>query len=129
MANVLIAASVKPREIMERLLASHELACAETMRQAEKFLRKQTFDLIVCTVAFDESRMFDFLRLVKSTAEWQRIPFVCARARLQILRSPIAMEAVKFTCRALGAVAFVDIGDYRSDPEGEMRKAIEGFIT
>jgi hypothetical protein len=69
-----LAASPEPRAIVERILAGHELAYAETMAQGEQLLREQAFDLIICTIVFDESKMFDFLRLAKSRLEWQRIP-------------------------------------------------------
>jgi CheY-like chemotaxis protein len=128
MAKILVAASPEPRAVVDRVLAGHELFAAETMAQAEQSLRERTFDLIICTIVFDESRMFDLLRLAKSRPEWQRIPFVCARVRGHILRSPTALEAAAFTCRALGAEAFVDIADYQTDPEREMRDVIERLL-
>ena len=128
MARILVAASPEPRAILERILAGHELCCAETMRQAEQLLRQQTFGLIICTIVFDESAMFDLLRLAKASPQWERIPFVCARIRAHILRSPTALEAAALTCRELGAVAFLDITDYHVDPEREMRGAIERLL-
>ena len=128
MAKILVAASPEPRAMVERMLAPLELSCAETMLQAEQLLRERTFDLIICTIVFDESKMFDFLRHAKSSPEWQRIPFVCARVRGHVLRSPTALEAAAFTCRELGAAAFLDIAAYRVEPEREMRDAIEGFL-
>ena len=128
MAKILVAASPEPRAILERILAGHQLFCAEGMVQAEQFLGERTFDLIICTIVFDESRMFDFLRLAKSRLEWQGIPFVCARVRGHILRSPTALKAAVFTCRELGAAAFLDIADYQVDPEREMRDAIERLL-
>jgi CheY-like chemotaxis protein len=129
MATILVAASPAPREVLERVLEGHELVCAKTMTQAESFLQKRTFDLIICTMVFDESRMFDFLRLAKSKTEWRRIPFVCARVRAQVLQSPLAVEAVDFTCRALGAATFLDIAAFGANPEGKMRKAIEQILA
>lgn len=128
MATILVAASPEPCAILERLLAGHELLCAETIAQAERFLRERTFDLIICTILFDDSRMFDLLRLTKSTPEWQQIPFVCARLRQHVLDSRIALEGVGFTCKALGAAAFLNITDYLVDPQREMREAIERFL-
>src|SRR5436305_1974090 len=101
MANILIAASPEPGAIMERILAGHELALARTVAQALQRLRKQAFDLIICTITFDESRMFDLLRLVKAEREWAHIPLVCVRARADVLHEPIALEAVGFACREL----------------------------
>jgi CheY-like chemotaxis protein len=128
MAKILVAASPEPRAIVERILAGHDLSCAETMGRAEQFLRERTFDLILCTIVFDESKMFDLLRVAKSRLEWQRIPFVCARVRIHVLRSPTTLQAAAFTCRELGAAAFLDIADYQADPEREMRDAIERLI-
>ena len=128
MGKILVAASPEPRAILERILAGHELFCAEAMAQAQQFLGERTFDLIVCTIVFDESRMFDFLRLAKSRLEWQGIPFVCARLRSYILRSRVALESVAFTCRALGAEAFLNVADYEVDPEREVGDAIERLL-
>jgi hypothetical protein len=89
MSRILVAASPVPRSIVKRILAGHELVYAGTMDEAEQFLDRPTFDLIVCTIAFDDSRMFDFLRLAKSKAKWARIPFVCARVRRATLDSAI----------------------------------------
>ena len=125
MARILIAASPEPRAVIERILAGHELSCAETMAQAKQFLRERVFDLIICTIVFDESKMFDLLQLAKATPEWQAIPFVAARVRSHILRSPTAVRDAAFTCGTLGAEAFLDIADYQMDPEREMREAIE----
>ncbi len=128
MARILIAASPEPRAIMQRVLARHELSCAETMVQAEKFLRERPFDLIICTIVFDESKLFDLLRLAKSHPTWQRIPFCGLRARPDILRSPTALEAAAVTCRALGAEAFLDVADYHVDSERELQAAIEELL-
>lgn len=128
MAKFLVAASPEPRAIVERVLAGHELFCAETMAEAEQLLRVRAFDLIICTIVFDESKMFDFLRLVKSTPEWQATPFVCARVRSYILHSPATLVSAAFTCRELGAAAFLDIAHYQVNPERELRGALEGLL-
>src|SRR5204862_6742334 len=85
MAKILVAASSEPRAILDRLLAGHALSCPDTLAQAERLLRDRPFDMIVCTVFFDESRMFDLLRLAKSRPGWERIPFVCVRLRRHVL--------------------------------------------
>jgi hypothetical protein len=127
MAKILVASSSEPWAILERILAAHELSWALTMAQAEQFLRDRAFDLIICTIVFDDSNMFDLLRHAKSS-ESRQIPFVCARVRGHILRSPAAIYAAALTCRELGAEAFLDIMDYQVDPEREMRDAIERLL-
>jgi CheY-like chemotaxis protein len=129
MARILIAASPEPRAILERILAGHELSLAQAMEQAEQFLRERPFDLIICTVVFDDSKMFDLLQLAKSRPEWRRIPLIAARIRPYIIRSAEALRGVAFTCGTLGAEAFLDMADYNADPEREMRAAIEGVLA
>lgn len=129
MARILLAASPEPRSILERVLDRHDLVCPETLAQAEDCLRTGTFDLIVSTVMFDESRMFDFLRLAKSRDEWQKIPCVVVRVRPSVLNSKEALEGVAFTCHALGAAAFLDFPSYQIDPERELRQAIEKSLA
>jgi len=128
LARILVAASPDPCAVVERILAGHALSCAQTIAQAEQFLHERIFDLIVCTVAFDESKMFDLLKLAKSRSEWQRVPFVVARVRAHILRSQTALEAAALTCRELGAATFLDIANYKREPEAEIREAIESFL-
>jgi DNA-binding NtrC family response regulator len=128
MARIMVAASAEPRAIVERILEGHQLVFAETMAQAEQLLGESTLDLIICTIAFDDSKMFDLLRLAKSRSEWQQIPFICARVRPHILRSPTALRTAAFTCAALGAAGFLDIADYEANPEQEMRKALERYL-
>ena len=128
MAKILVAASPEPRAVVERILEGHALTCAETMSQAERCLREGPFDLIICTIVFDESRMFDLLRFAKSRPESQQIPFIASRVRAHILRSPAALRIAAFTCRDLGAAAFLDIAEYTNHPEREMREAIERVL-
>jgi CheY-like chemotaxis protein len=130
MAKILLAASPEPRADLQRILAGYDLSCPETMEKAEQMLRNGPFDLIVCTVFFDESRMFDLLRLAKSTPEWRSIPFVCVRLRKHVIEASIAREAIAFTCKTLGAAAFLDVANYPypADVDREMRAAIERLL-
>jgi hypothetical protein len=128
MANILVAASPEPQTTVKRLLASHDLSFALTMHEAKELLRERSFDLIVCTLIFDDSRMFDLLRFAKSKPKWQKIPFVCARVRATI-NLPETLRAAAFTAGVLGAKAFLDIRDYSANPEQEMQAAIERILA
>ena len=126
MATILVAASADVTGILRRILVDHDLICAQTLLEAERLLGEARVDLIVCTVLFDESRMFDFLRIAKAKREWRDIPFICARLRREVIDTPVALEGVAFSCRTLGAVAFLDVQDY--SVELEMGAAIERFL-
>ena len=84
-----------------------EVIEAETMAEAiAKLNGKVPVDLVCCTLFFDESRMFDLLRWVKS--KFPHIPVICARAlRKDIPR--ISLEAVRIATSTLGAATFIDI--------------------
>jgi CheY-like chemotaxis protein len=129
MAKILLAASLEPREILIRILDGHDVVCADTVEAALELLREHAIDLIICTIVFDDSRMFDLLRLAKASRASQRIPFVCSRIRPYIIKSQAAIEAAKLTSRTLGAEAFVDLADFKTDPEREMREAIDRILT
>lgn len=98
------------------------------MRQAQHFLEHETIDLIVCTIVFDESRMFNLLRLVKSHRKWKRIPFACCKVRPKLLDYPIALEGVQIACKAMGAAAFLDVENYDDDAEERLREDIERLL-
>jgi CheY-like chemotaxis protein len=74
-------------------------------------------DLIIAGTYFDGSRMFDLLRAVKDDPAMRDIPFICVRAIAAptspeaAVRQPIFtnQDVVDSACRALGAVAFVDL--------------------
>jgi CheY-like chemotaxis protein len=129
MADILVAASLEPSAIVARILAGHDLHFAQNMEEAEACLHARAFDLVICTISFDESKMFDLLRMVKSKPQWEGIPFVGARVRSTIVRSQNAIEALAFTCRELGAAAFLNIAEFRRDPEREMRAAIDRLLA
>jgi hypothetical protein len=74
-------------------------------------------DLIVAGTYFDGARMFDLLRAVKADPAMHDIPFICVRAISgpttpeAAVRQPIFTNqaVVDSACRALGAVAFLDL--------------------
>lgn len=117
MARILIAASPEPRKILESILAEHQFTSAGTPRQAATCLQKVAFDLIICTVMFNEYRMFDFLRLVKDRQEWEKIPFICAQVISKVPGMSGASQSTRFAAKQLGAVAFLDILDYQQNPK------------
>lgn len=129
MAKILVAASPGPQQLVERMLGGHQLCRAESMEQAQQALLRESYELIVCTILFDESKMFDLLQHAKSRPDWLRIPFVCMRVKSHLHWSEIALKAVEFTCRALGAATFLDIANFPKDTYREMGKAIEGFLV
>lgn len=78
---------------------------AETLDEAVSTLQNDPdIDAVCCTLYFDESRMFDLVRWVRSNRQELRV--VCARALPKDLHN-ISLQAVGIASTSLGAT-FVD---------------------
>jgi PleD family two-component response regulator len=128
--RILLAASPAPRSIVQRILnGEHELLHAGTMEEAQRLFKEETFDGIICTVLFDNYRMFDLLRFAKAHAKYKKVPFICVRVLPTILDSPKAVAGLKSACEESGADGFIDISDYSDNPEQEMAEEIERILS
>ena len=82
-----------------------DLVCAFSIAQAMASLKGADVDAIVCSIHFDECRMFDFLTQAMHLAP--DMPVVCC----QILRSPLSPQAIDglmTTAKSLGCRGFVN---------------------
>lgn len=100
--------------------------------EAVSLLRKGV-DLIVCGIHFDDSRMFDLLRLTKADPSTRAIPFLCVRDMDSELTLPI-FESLQIACQALGAVEFVDLFHVKSrfgsqDADERFRRILTDLLT
>jgi len=68
-------------------------------------------DLVLCSVQFDESRMFDFLVAAKADPKSRGTPFICFRHLSSVLH-PTILRSLDIACRANGS-AFIDLADLR----------------
>jgi CheY-like chemotaxis protein len=98
-----------------------------TITEAQSELAAQRYDVILVAVRFDESRMFDFLRYLKSHESLSAVPVICYRsARRALAATELGRMSVELAARALGAREFVDL---LTDPDIErgnakMREAV-----
>jgi hypothetical protein len=107
--RLLIAAQPEAAAVLMGMLGETlDLTVVHTINDGVVALkRERSIALIVSTVAFDESRMLDFLIAVKTNATISGTPFLCCRI-LSTVFSEHSMERLGKICRDLGAVAFVD---------------------
>jgi CheY-like chemotaxis protein len=85
-------------------------------------------DLVLCSLRFDDSRMFDLLQIIKASPKTRDVPIICVR----ISNRPIArgvLDATAKAVQAMGVAAFVDISllEYRHGPEAA-NKALHEII-
>ena len=128
--RVLLAARPVARKPFHAALGDDaEIVEAEALDEAVRHLtRPEEPKLVCCTVYFDESRMFDLLRWIRS--QRSHIPVICARAVPKDI-TKISMEAVKIAADVLGASSFIDVAAI-AEREGEqvaLRRLRELLLT
>ena len=128
--RVLIAAQPHAAQVLQSMLRDlGSLVSAHTTADAFRVLEQQPVDLIVATIAFDESRMLEFLVSVKGTPSVAHIPFLCSRVLAGALRDSL-VGSMGDACKACGAVDFVDVARLPPDLAGTaMRKAVETCLV
>ena len=92
-----ILLAVEDAERLKRILAGHELTLAASVDQAKAELQKREFALIVLGVHFDESRMFELLRFVRTYRTNQLTPVVrmlTSASRLSDVANVLIMPAI-----------------------------------
>jgi len=126
----LIAAQPQAAQVLETLLRGiGSLIPAHTTADAFRILEHEQIDLIVSTIAFDESRMLEFLVTVKGTAAVAHIPFLCSRVLVGALRDSL-VGSMGDACKACGAVGFVDLARLPADlAQTTVRKAVESCLV
>ena len=115
-----ILVAVEDSERLRRILAGHELTVPKSVDQAKAELQKREFAMIVLGVHFDESRMFELLRLVRTYKVNEVTPVVCmltAESRL----SDVAIEGLDHAVKAMLANAFLNLNKFPDDAAGNAR--------
>jgi hypothetical protein len=103
------------------LHARFDLVSAFSVQQGVSSLRDGDIDAILCSIHFDESRMFDFLHEARKIAP--QMPIVCCR----ILHSPLSKQAIEglvTTAKSVGCRGYVDYNDLQRNhgfPEADRR--------
>ncbi len=88
--------------------STFSLLHAETLEAALQALKKRRreIDIVAVGVYFNESRMFDLLRICRD--EYPDLPVIIVRRPSTVL-SEVAMRAVHIASEALGAAGFLDL--------------------
>jgi PleD family two-component response regulator len=119
--KILVAVSPDTAERMRRrILEGHQVSVMRTVEEAAHELEAHEFALVVMCVTFDESRMFELLRLVRTFDCNRLTPVVCvlgAESRL----SDVAVEGLDHAVKAMLANAFMNLQKFPDDGEGNAR--------
>jgi DNA-binding response OmpR family regulator len=115
---------------LSQILAGHELVLAHALEEAQRAIERSQFDMIVVTVHFDDSRMFDLLRYLQARGRHGNRPLVCVRS--QRFTSPaISIEGLEIATKALGCTLFLDLTWYADDANGRsaVRQLLEHLLS
>jgi response regulator RpfG family c-di-GMP phosphodiesterase len=126
--RVLVAAQPVACHALTAMLGdSVDVVPVESTQDAFRVLEQQQIDLVVCTVAFDESRMMEFLQTLKGTAA-ARIPFLCARVLRGVISDQL-VEHMRAACLECGAADLVDVANLApSKAQAVMRAAVKACL-
>jgi hypothetical protein len=103
MARILIASGSSDIAVMERLLAQeHETIVATTMAEAVAKLKEEEVDLIMISVYFDESRMFDLMSQCKAIPKNAKTPIISFCTRDTLLMGAMH-DTIAVVTKLLGA--------------------------
>jgi CheY-like chemotaxis protein len=108
--------------------AGWEVAFVRTVAEAGNALAGARYDAVAIGVHFDDSRMFDLVRAIRSDPARARLPVVCVRGSAGV--TAVASRTLAMTLKALAADDFVDLLHYADDAAGDaaLRAAIERLL-
>lgn len=117
--KILVAVTPAMKSTAEHALRcdDFELAFCHSMQDAVRQLLAQRFELIVCTLQFDESRLCDLLQYVKSTPSLAFIPFAALTFRKEE-EGILPTEAVNIALRCAklyGATDAINLPERRKE--------------
>ena len=123
--RVLVAAQPLAWRVLQTMLGDvADLVAVHTMADAFKILERERIDLIVSTIAFDESRMMEFLQAVKRSKSTAHIPFLCSRIVPGVLRDNL-VSTMRDACQECGADDLLDLARLPPDrAKAVLREAV-----
>lgn len=107
-------------ERLERILAGHKLTIPHSVEEAKQQLEAREYDAVILGVLFDESRMFELLRLVRTYEANRFTPVVCMLSGPSTL-SEVAIEGLDHAVKAMLANAFLNLNKFPDNREGNAR--------
>ena len=129
--RVLVAAQPAAWVRLRQLLGeAAELVAVHTRSDACDVLKDSasSIDLIICTVAFDDSQMIVFVEAVKREPGLRDIPFLCVRALPSVLSDNV-VSSVSAACRESGAVDFIDLAKLdRQAAEALINTTVRAYV-
>lgn len=128
MKKILVADVPQMDERYSAALAGWEIGFVRTLGQARQALAAARHDAVAIGVYFDDSQMFDLLRVLRADRVHGEVPIVCVRGRAGF--AAVATRTLETTVKALGADEFLDLIDCGDDARASaaLRGAVERLV-
>ena len=128
MKRILVADVPQMDERYSAAFAGCEVVFARTMAEARQALSAGSCAVVVTGVYFDDSRMFDLVRALRSHDVHAKLPIVCVRGRQGF--ATVSTRTLEMTVRALAANDFLDLVQFADDATGNaaLRAAVQRFL-
>jgi len=106
--RILIAGIQESNKRLSRLFCDCDVRFVRTMDEAGTALLRP-YDVVLIAIRFDESRMFELLRHIKSDGRLSKLPVICYRsASGPVTATALARQAIELATHGLGAT-FIDL--------------------
>lgn len=128
MKRILVADVPQMDERYSAAFAGWEVVFARTMAEARQALRAGSCAVVVAGVYFDDSRMFDLVRTLRSDEMHAKVPIVCVRGRQAF--TAVTTRTLEMTVKALQANDFLDLVQFGDEEAGNaaLRAAVQRFL-
>jgi DNA-binding NtrC family response regulator len=93
-----------------------EVRYVRTMGEARQALAQGTYDLIAIGVYFDDSQMFDLVRIIRGDERRAGVPVVCVRGHPGF--TAVTTRTLEVALKTLGANEFIDLVHFADDAAG-----------
>jgi CheY-like chemotaxis protein len=130
MGKMILVADGDADSRLEAILRGCELSFVRSLEEAASAVASRDFDLILIDMHFDDSRMFDLLRYLRSEHRLGATPVICMRSH-RFEWANITGEGLEIAVKALGGQAFIDLAKFGTDEAANaaIRKLIDGFFS
>ena len=127
--EILLAVGDPLCERLKRVLAGHRLTCPRNVAETERLLSRHEYAMIIIGVRFDESRMFEVLRLVRILDPNRTTPVVCVLPASSGM-SEVSIEGLDHAVKAMLANAFLNFDHFPDDEagNGRVRRIVDYLI-
>jgi transcriptional regulator with XRE-family HTH domain len=126
--KLLMVDTGQPIEVLNNALKCYQVVVCKNLTDAVNALGRAKFDLIVTSLTFDDTSLFELLRQSRSNGLHRATPFICF---WQPNSTPAAIkEAMEISLNSLGMTALIDIEKFyaNSNLEQAIRAELELYL-